>query len=41
MAGEVEVNKEELEDYAWVTKEEMRDFVSQEYFNTISPSLME
>ena len=41
MSGEVEINKEELEDYAWVTKEEMRNYVSQDYYSAISQALAE
>lgn len=34
-SGQVEVNREELEDYAWVTKEELKDYLSPEYYSAV------
>lgn len=41
ISGEVILNKNELEDYVWVTKQEMKDYVSLNYYNVISPALLE
>lgn len=39
MGGEIALNKEEVIDYVWVTKEEMKDFVSKDLYSCITPSL--
>ena len=39
--GEVEVDNEELVDHMWVTKEELKDYVSPDYFTAIAPILLE
>ncbi len=39
--GEVQLDQRELSDYAWVTKEEMQGYVTQEYYKTVEPILME
>ena len=40
-SGEVKLNEKELVDYLWVTKEEMKDYVSQEYYDAIQKILIE
>jgi len=40
-SGAVNLNKEELVDYAWVTREEMKDYVSEDYFNIVKNILAE
>ena len=39
--GEVEVDNKELVDHVWVTKEEMRDYVSPDYYTTLAPILLD
>ena len=39
--GEININHDELEDYAWVTKEEMREFVSKDFYKAIEPVLLD
>lgn len=39
MSGEVKLNQDELVDYIWVTKEEMKDYVSQELYDCVSIAL--
>lgn len=39
--GEVKLNGQELEDHAWVTKEEMKNYVSEQYYQAIRPILAE
>ena len=39
--GEVEVDNEELVEHMWVTKEELRDYVSPDYFTALAPILLE
>lgn len=36
VGGELKLNKDELVDYIWVTKNEMKNYVSQEFYNTLS-----
>jgi large subunit ribosomal protein L46 len=38
-SGTLELDKEELVDYVWVTREEMRDYVSEEYYQAVKPIL--
>jgi len=38
--GEVQIS-EELDDYAWVTKDEMKQFVTPEFYKAVSPILLE
>ena len=38
-SGLVEVNNEELDDFAWVTKEEMKEYVSSDYYRTVAKFL--
>jgi large subunit ribosomal protein L46 len=38
-SGPVELNKEELDDFAWVTKQEMREYVSPHYYRTVAKFL--
>ena len=40
-SAEVKLDQQELEDYMWVTREEMKDFVSQEYYRAVAPMLLE
>lgn len=40
-SGSLELDGKELVDYAWVTKEEMKDYVSQEYYKAVEPILSE
>ena len=39
--GVVEVDNEELVDYVWVTKEELKDYVSPEYYSSLAPILLD
>ena len=41
IGGDIQLNKKELEDYMWVTKKEMKDYVSEDFYSTISPVLPE
>lgn len=41
MSGEVCLNKSELEDHAWVTKEEMKHYVSPDYYSAVSHALVD
>ncbi len=36
---EVKLNQDELVDYAWVTKEEMKDYVSESYYEVVKKIL--
>lgn len=38
--GKININPNKLEDYAWVTKEEMKDFVSKDFYKAIEPVLL-
>ena len=38
--GSVSVDGRELEDHLWLTKEEMKDYVSQDYYKAVAPMLM-
>ena len=37
--GEVSVDNEELVDYMWVTKEELKSYVSHDYYTAVAPML--
>lgn len=37
--GHVEVNKTEIVDHAWVTKEELKEFVHPEYYAAVKDIL--
>lgn len=39
--GEVQLNRQELVDHVWVTKEEMREYVEEDYFNSVGSTLMD
>ena len=39
--GDVELASKELEDYMWVTREEMQGYVSEQYYQAIRPILTE
>ena len=39
--GEVEVDNKELVDHMWVTKEELRDHVSPDYYTALAPILLD
>ena len=39
--GEVELNRRELVDHVWVTEDEMREYVSQDYFASVAPTLID
>lgn len=39
--GEVEVDNKELVDHMWVTKEELRDRVSPDYYTALAPILLD
>lgn len=39
--GKVNINANKLEDYAWVTKEEMKEFVSKDFYKAIEPVLLD
>ena len=41
VSGSVKLNLKELEQYVWVTKEEMKQYVSNDYYNAIAPALMD
>jgi large subunit ribosomal protein L46 len=38
-AGQVQVDGKEVIDFAWVTKQEMKDYVSPEYYETVKDML--
>lgn len=38
-SGSLQLDGKELVDYAWVTKEEMKDCVSQEYYHAVEQIL--
>ncbi len=38
-SGTLQLDGKELVDHVWVTKEEMRDYVSQEYYQAVEPIL--
>lgn len=40
-SGDVELDSEELEDYIWVTREEMQSYVSEHYYQAVRPILTE
>ena len=35
------VDNSELDDYVWVTKDEMKDYVSDEYYKKVAPVLID
>lgn len=39
--GEVKVDRRELKDYAWVTREEMKSYVKDDYYDAVVPMLFE
>lgn len=39
--GKVKINSDKLEDYAWVTKGEMKEFVSKDFYKAIEPVLLD
>ncbi len=39
--GVVSVDEEEVVDYAWVTREEMKDYVPPDYYTAIAPTLLD
>lgn len=41
LSGDVVVDKGELDDYVWVTKDEMKDYVSDEYYKKVVPVLID
>jgi large subunit ribosomal protein L46 len=41
LAGQVHVDNREIIDFAWVTKQEMRDYVSPEYYAAVKDLLSE
>jgi len=38
-AGQVQVDNKEIVDYAWVTKQEMKDYVASEYYEVVQDML--
>lgn len=40
LAGRVQLDDRELEDYLWLTKEEIRDYVSEDYYSAVEHTLM-
>ncbi|CAG8437353.1 3441_t:CDS:2 [Ambispora gerdemannii] len=40
-AGQVKIDREEVVDFAWVTKQEMKDYVHKEYYNVVKNMLSE
>ncbi|CAG8712006.1 12840_t:CDS:2, partial [Ambispora leptoticha] len=40
-AGQVKIDNEEVVDFAWVTKQEMKDYVHEEYYNVVKNMLSE
>ena len=40
-SGKVNINSDKLEDYAWVTKKEMQEFVSKDFYKAIEPVLLD
>jgi large subunit ribosomal protein L46 len=40
-AGQVKVDQKEIVDFAWVTKQEMKDFVSNDYYDAVKDMLSE
>ena len=41
LSGNLLFDTKRIETYAWVTKDEMKDYVSSDYFKAISPVLLE
>ena len=41
LSGNIVVDKNELDDYVWVTKDEMKDYVSDEYYKKVLPVLID
>lgn len=39
--GKIKINPDKLEDYAWVTKEEMKEFVSKDFYKAVEPVLLD
>ena len=39
--GKVNIKSDKVEDYAWVTKEEMKEFVSGNFYKAIEPVLLD
>lgn len=40
-AGQVHVDQKEIVDFAWVTKQEMKDFVTSNYYSAVLDMLSE
>jgi len=40
-SAEVKLDQGELEDHVWVTREEMKNYVSQEYYRAVAPMLLD
>ena len=38
-AGQVQVDNKEIVDFAWVTKQEMKDYVTPEYYTAVKDML--
>lgn len=41
LSGNVVVDNSELDDYVWVTKDEMKEYVSNEYHKNVAPVLID
>lgn len=41
LGGVLQLDKEEVVDHVWVTKEEMSEYVSQDYYQAVEPILTE
>ncbi len=39
VSGTIKLNPNELEDFVWVTRGEMKDYVPSDYYNVIAPTL--
>ena len=39
--GEVHLDQRELQDYVWVTKDELKGYVSEDYYSAVAPTLIE
>ena len=39
LSGVLQLDKQEVVDHMWVTKEEMSDYVSQDYYQAVQPIL--
>ena len=40
-SGVLQLDNDELVDHMWVTKEEMGEYVSQDYYRAVKPILLE